>query len=82
MKSPIINKYNNLEKYLNKFDLTITWNKWFVIKKIIWAGYGNSSDLIETDPVKIFNKKKGDLCTIISKKYSNKKALYKVRQRL
>ena len=82
MESPIINKYNNLEKYLNKFDLTITWNKLLCDKKkIIWAGYGNSSDLIETDPVKIFNKKKGDLCTIISKKYSNKKkALYKERQ--
>ena len=27
MESPIINKYNNEQKYLNKFDLVITWNK-------------------------------------------------------
>tara|TARA_A100001388_G_scaffold258188_1_gene224533 strand:+ start:72 stop:1100 length:1029 start_codon:yes stop_codon:yes gene_type:complete len=81
-ESPIINEYNNLKRYLNKFDLTLTWNKLLCDKKkILWTGYGNSSELIETDPIKIFNKKKGDLCTIISKKHSNKKnALYKQRE--
>ena len=82
-ESPILNKFNNLETYLKKFDLIITWNKLLCDKKtIFWTGYGNSADLLETDPIKIYNKKKGDLCTIISKKYSNhKNALYKEREK-
>ena len=32
-ESPIINEYNNLKRYLNKFDLTLTWNKLLCDKK-------------------------------------------------
>ena len=82
-ESPIINKYNHNKRYLNKFDLTITWNKLLCDKKkIFWAGYGNSSVLLENDPIKIYSKKKRDLCTIISKKFSNNKfSLYGEREK-
>jgi len=81
-ESPIINKYNNLKSYLNDFDLVITWNKELCDeKRIFWAGYGNSSTLQEDDPIEIYEKKKKDICMIISKKYSNERnALYEERE--
>ena len=83
VESPIINKYNNEQKYLNKFDLVITWNRSLCDqKKIFWAGYGNSAELIDNDPIKIFSKKKKDLCIINSQKHSNNRlSLYKERER-
>ena len=78
-ESPIINKENHLRKYLNKFDLTLTWNKDLCDQnKILWSGYGNSVRLLETDVKKILSKKNKDLCSIIGKKYSNNRySLYR-----
>ena len=46
-ESPIINKYNDKNYYLNKFNLIITWNLDLCDqKKIFWAGYGNSAELL------------------------------------
>lgn len=82
-ESPIINKDNNSIKYLNKFDLTLTWNKDLCDqKKIFWSGYGNSLKMLETDVNKILNEKNKDLCTIIGKKYSNNRySLYGEREK-
>ena len=82
-ESPIINKYNDKNYYLKKFNLIITWNRDLCDqKKIFWAGYGNSSELFNKDPLKIYKKKKKDLCIINSKKYSSSNyELYKERER-
>ena len=82
-ESPLINKSNQSRKYLDKFDLILTWNKELCDnKKILWSGYGNSSKLLQTDENKIYSEKKKDLCTIISKKNSiNKNSLYREREK-
>ncbi len=82
-ESPIINKYNNDQKYLNKFDLILTWNRNLCDqKRIFWIGYGNSADLYEKDLNKIYGRKKNTICSIISKKQSiNKTSLYKERKK-
>jgi len=82
-ESPIINKDNDKNYYLKKFNLIITWNRTLCDqKKIFWAGYGNCSELRIKDPLEIYKKKKKDLCIINSKKYSNSNnELYKEREK-
>ncbi|ABM72599.1 Hypothetical protein P9515_13921 [Prochlorococcus marinus str. MIT 9515] len=81
-ESPIINKLNNSKYYLDQFDLVMTWNRELCDqKKIFWIGYGNSSELYAKDLNLIYKRKSGNICSIISKKYSNNKySLYKERE--
>ncbi len=81
-ESPIINKLNNSKYYLDQFDMVMTWNRELCDqKKIFWIGYGNSSELYEKDFNRIYDRKSGNICSIISKKYStNKYSLYKERE--